>query len=295
MAYQTVPFDGFGAGLNLRDKADAVNSAEAIDCLNVEFTERGVVKQRPGWAKLTPTALTNPPKTLHPFYTTTGTRQLLAGCGSRLEALSTAGAVVASATALTDSEWDFCRFGSPGSEVAYAGNGKNLLRKWNGATWASVANSPKARYLAVMAVDQGNRMVVAGFDDGANGPSAAQAQTDYVWFSAPGLPETFNAQSFISLTPGDGEKIQHLLVWREFVFVFKESKFFVVYGTTADSAGNPVFNYRTVDTGVGLAAPRAICASPNGVYFMDRDGIYVTTGGDPEKVSDLIDPIWEGS
>lgn len=296
MAYQAVSFGGFGAGLNLRDKADAVSEQEAIDALNVEFTERGAVQQRSGYAKLTSSALTNAAASLEGYYKTDGTKQLLAGCGTRLEAVNTSGAVVASASALSSGTWDFCRFGSPGSEVAYAGNGKNLLRKWDGSSWSSVANSPKARYLAVMAVDKGNRMVAAGFDDSSSaGPSASQAYTSYVWFSGAGTPETFGANDFQNLTPGDGEKIQNVVAFRDVVIVFKETKFFVFYGTSTDSSGNPVFNYTTIDTGVGLASPRAVAVAPNAVYFMSRDGVYRTTGGDPEQVSDMIDPIWTGA
>src|SRR5690606_20907564 len=48
MGYAPQPFTSFGNGLNLRDKADAVDPADAIDARNVEFTERGSIKQRGG-------------------------------------------------------------------------------------------------------------------------------------------------------------------------------------------------------------------------------------------------------
>lgn len=296
MTYQPQSVGSFGGGLNLRDKADAVSDAEAIDAMNVIFTERGAVQQRYGYTHFTSSALTNTVASLEPYYKTDGTRQLLAGCGTRLEALNTSGAVVASATGLTDGTWDFCRFGSPGAEVAYAGNGKNLLRKWDGAAWTSVANSPKARYLAVMAVDQGNRMVAGGFDDSAtSGPTASQAYTSRVWFSNAGAPETWGANDYDDFTPGDGENVQAVVAWREFVFIFKETKFFVVNGTDTDSTGSPIFRYYTVDTGVGLASPRAVTLAPTGIYFMGRDGVYFTSGSDPQKVSGMIEPIWTGA
>jgi len=295
MAYTSFAFQGFGKGLNLADKPDAVDPGECIDALNVLFTDRGAITQRDGYDNFTSAALTNRPASLEPYYKTDGTRQLLAGCGTRLEALNISGGVVASASALTDGTWDFARFGSPGSEVAYAGNGKNLLRKWDGAAWTSVANSPKARYLSVLAVDQGNRLVAAGFDDSATaGPTASQAYTSRVWFSNAGAPETWGANNYVDLTPGDGENIQGVVVWGEFCFVFKETKFFRFYGTSTDSLGNPVFAYETIDTGIGLASPRAVALGRDGVYFMDRAGLYRTTGGTPERLSDLIEPLWLG-
>ena len=59
MAYQAIPFGNFSGGLNLKDKADVVQDSQAIDLLNVEFTERGAVKQRDGFLQFTGTALTN--------------------------------------------------------------------------------------------------------------------------------------------------------------------------------------------------------------------------------------------
>jgi len=85
------------------------------------------------------------------------------------------------------------------------------------------------------------------------------------------------------------------IAWRELVFVFKESKFFVFYGNSVDGAGEPIFNYRPVEGGAGLAARFGIAATPNGVYFVGRDGLYVTTGSSAQKVSDLVEPLWTGS
>lgn len=291
MPYESQLLVDFGAGMNLTSKADAVGPGEAIDALNVIFTDRGAVQQRDGTVALG-SALTNAVGSLHPFYTTGGTKQLLAGCGTRLEALSTTGTVVASATGLTSGVWDFARFGAPNSEVAYAGNGQNLLRKWDGSAWSSIANSPKAGSLAVSA--ESNRLVCSRFLTTTGGPSAGTSSPSHVFFSDAGLPESYTANNYVQLTPGDGEQIQAVIAWREFIFAFKESKFFVFYGESTDSSGNPIFDYRIVDTGVGLCAPRAVVATESGVYFADRRGVFVTTGEAPAKVSGAIDPIFLG-
>ncbi len=296
MTYAPQPFDTFGLGLNLRDKTDAVRPGEAIDALNVLFTETGAVRQRDGSAKFTASALTNRVDSLEPFYTSSGTKQLLCGCGSRLEALNTSGSVVASATGLTASKiWDFARFGAPGSEVAYAGNGNDTLRKWDGSAWSAPAGAPKAGALAVMAVDQGNRLVASRFETTDGGPGGGTSNPSRVYFSEPGAPETWTSSNFVDLTPGDGEAIKAVVAWREFVIVFKETKFFAFYGTTTSAAGTPLFNYRTIDAGKGLVSPRAVAVAPEGVYFLDRTGVYRTGGGEPELVSSAIAPIFDGS
>src|SRR4051795_11250109 len=108
--YQSYAFADFSGGLNLRDKADVVTDKEAIDLLNVTFTERGAIRQRDGYADLTTADLTNRVDSLGVFYSASGNKHLIAGCGTRLEAISTAGAVLASKTALAGGPYSFARF-----------------------------------------------------------------------------------------------------------------------------------------------------------------------------------------
>lgn len=304
--YQSYPFQGFGRGLNLRDKPDAVDPAECIDALNVLFTDRGAITQRPGYDNLTSSALTNRVASLEAFYTSGGTKQLLAGCGTRLEAVSTAGAVVDSETGLTDAVWDFTRFGKPNAEVAYAGNGTDTLRKWNGTEWTAPTATvngeagkamPKAGSLCVWPA-AGNRLVATRFSTTTGGPNGATSSPDHVWFSDPGDPEAWHTtepeENQVQLMPGNGEPIQACIAWKEFVFVFKETSFFVFH-TAATVNDSPEFIFRPVEAGVGLASPRAICAHPTGVYFMARNGVYRTTGQEPELISSLVEPIWTGA
>jgi hypothetical protein len=299
--YQPFPFQGFGKGLNLADKPDTVDPAECIDAMDVLFSDRGAITQRAGYDNLTGSALTNRVASLEAFYTSAGTKQLLAGCGTRLEALNTSGAIVKSATGLTNAVWDFARFGQPNSEVAYAGNGTDTLRKWNGTEWtvptATVGGEaskamPKA---GAICVDPGtNRLVCSCFSTTTGGPNGLTSSPSHVYESEPGNPEGYEPSAFYQLTPGDGEKIQAVIAWREFVFIFKETRFFVRYGVSEGADGAPVFNWRAVEAGVGLASPRAVCVHPTGVYFMSRSGVYRTTGQEPELISSLIEPIWSG-
>lgn len=300
-SYQSLPFEGFGGGLNLLDKADAVKPAEVVDALNVLFTQRGAIQPRPGYNNLNAAELTNRVESLSPFYTAAGTKQLLAGCGTRLEALNTGGTIVASATGLTKAVWDFCRFGKPNEEVAYAGNGTDSLRKWNGTEWtnptvtvdgAGAKTGIKAASLCTLPAY--NRLVCGGFSSKTGGPGGAESSPSHVYFSEEGNPESFESTAYIQFTPGDGEKVQAVVTWREFVFVFKESKFFVITDQARDSENKPEFVFQTIETGVGLASPRAVCIHQSGVYFMGREGIYRTTGSEPEQISDLVEPIWSG-
>lgn len=328
--YRAAETRDFGGGLNLRDTAGAVSDKEAIDLLNVQFTERGAIRQRDGYADFTPAELTNRVDSLSPYYTVGGVKHLIAGCGTRLEALSALGAPVAARTGLSGGPWSFARFGDPVHEYLYAGNGIDTVQRWDGATWASgdvlatvdgVAGRamPRAGSIVVGAQQAGNtagtnasnRMVATAF--GAlttGGPGGAQSTPSRVYFSNPGRPELWETdgspgtggavppysdargRNYVDLTPGDGEQIMAAIAWRELVFIFKETKFFVIWGEGQGSDATPTFQVREVVNGVGLANRHAVAAGRDGVYFANRRGVYRTSGGDPTLISDIITPFW---
>jgi hypothetical protein len=283
---QVVQWPGF-QGLNLRDQPNQIDPTQALDLLNVTFTERGGVKSRDGYAKFTSGALTNRPDSLGAFYTVAGTTQLVAGNGNRLDALSSAGASVANVAA-TASPHYFARFGGPTAELLFISNGTDTLRQWNGTAFSTptfTGTAPTGRFVAVTPWD--NRLVNARRSGATLGDNPSTVR-----FSDAGVPTTFGAANFVDLTPGDGEQIMAVIAWSRYLFVFKESKFFVFNSTSTGQGGTPVFNYFTIDTGVGLAAPRAVCAARDGVYFLSRTGVYRTTSTNVELVSPLLDPFF---
>lgn len=296
MGYQRVPYQGFGNGLNLTAQPDVIKQAEAIDLLNVTFTDVGAVKQRPGYDLLTDAPGAMRYDSLNPFYKLDGTKQLLAGASSgvtgRVDVLNALGALQYSLTGLSAGPFAFARFGSPGLETVYFGNGTDTIRRFDGAAFTAPANMPKGNFLAITGWD--NRLVTAGFKTTTGGPAGVTSSPSHVWFSNPGAPETWGANSYDQLRPGDGEKIMGVVAWREFVFVFKETAFWRFHATTSDSVGNPVFHKLAVQAGIGAVSPRAIVAARDGVYFMGRNGIYRTQGNEPTLISNLIDPMFIG-
>jgi hypothetical protein len=284
--YPVVPFRSFGGGLNLRDRTDSLDESQALDVLNVLFTERGSVKQREGYAKFTSSEGTNRYDSLSAYYRTGSANQIVAGAGNRLEGINVSGGIVASSTAPTASPHYFARHGTPTAERLYIANGTDTVRYWDGSAFTTPAytgTTPTGRFLAVQSPD--NRLVCA----------RTATNTSRVLFSDSGDPSIFGANNYVDITPGDGEPIMGLIAWREYLFAFKETKFAVFYGNSTDSTGAPVFNYRLVNTGIGLAASRALCAGRDGVYFLGREGVYSTTGDAPTLLSDLVDPLFHGN
>ena len=289
-AYKVFPYKGFGGGLNLRDGPEVVEEDQAIDALNVLFTTRGSVTQRSGYAKFTSVEGTNRYDSLAAFYKSDGTKQLIAGAGNRLEAITAAGAVTASTNAPTANPHYFQRFGGPTAEHIYIANGTDALRRWTGAAFETptyTGVTPSGKFLGLSVDD--NRLVNARFtgSTAGNNPSTVR-------FSMEGDPLTWTATHYEDLTPGDGEEIMGLATWRDLVVVFKQTKFFVFFGQSVDDDGEPEFNKRAVQAGVGLASPNALAVAEQGIYFLDRSGIYFTDGRQPSRVSDIVEPIFHG-
>jgi hypothetical protein len=97
----------------------------------------------------------------------------------------------------------------------------------------------------------------------------------------------------VQLNPGDGEQIIGMCTYGRNVFVFKETYVFVFYGISSDEEGKPIFNFSTVDLGTRIPGFFATDSQPitvgrDGVYFLAQDGIWVTTGGAPVRVTDAL-------
>jgi hypothetical protein len=282
-----VDYPGFGRGINLRDQPDELNPAQLLDGLNVTFTERDAVKTRDGYSKFTSSALTNQPDSMAAHYETDGTKQLVVGNGNRIDALNTSGASIASAVATASPQF-FTRFGGPTQELTFCANGADQLTQWNGTAFSTPAwtgTAPTGRFVAVTPWD--NRLVNARRSGAVAGDNPSTVR-----FSDPGAPLTWGSNNYVDLTPGDGEQIMGIVTWRNFLLVFKETKFFRFYGTATLASGTPEFRYEGVEGGIGLASSRAIVAARDGVYFLGRDGIYRTTGDTPQLVSGSLDPFF---
>lgn len=163
---------------------------------------------------------------------------------------------------------------------------------------------PLARHLVAWP-DASNVLVFANTSGTTGGPNGESSSNSHVWFSYPGEPEKFEKSAFIRLGVGDGEEITGICVYGAQLYVFKESKFWVVSPPTQNTNGQPVFSFREVTLGSGSrirqvlteklkeTSDRICWASQDGVFFSTTDGIYVTTGGAPQKISNPLKPLEE--
>lgn len=273
-------------GLDLREDPGPGSRRGAIDLLNVTI-DPGVVRVRDG-STLFYTGASSPIKYLATFAASTGQQLIAANFAGACWAVNSAGTLVAASTISNPLSVSGVALGTPTNNFFYMVGTGAVVKRWDGATWTSPAGMP-ANSTVVSISPADNRLAVA--DSGSK-----------LWFSDPGAPETFGASNFVQLTPGDGESIVAMCVFNNQLFVFKETKFFVFYGNSTDSTGSPVFNYRTVNTGIGMRtnaassalAAHCFCVGPKAIYFHGSYGIYATSGGTPALISQAIQPFFTG-
>jgi hypothetical protein len=270
------------AGLDLR--SDAQEIAGAIDCLNVDFDREGRVRTRDGY-----TQFSAGNANLVVAMANQGTMGNLVTLGTnRGGAFNSSGVLIANSNAVAAISGRIVNFGTTTASYVYGPTGDALgrLLRWDGAAWAYPNVGYSYNLVGVTPWD--NRLVLLSEFSPATNPHRVR-------FSDPGAPETYTANSYVDLTPGDNETINAVCEWRDKLFVFKQTKYFVFYGTSTDSTGQPIFNYRTVQTGIGVSSSGfsgGAVAMDEAVYFINNRGMYRTTGGPPQKVSAAVDPLF---
>lgn len=267
-------------GLDLANDPGEVGATAAIDLWNVDFDQLGRVKTRQGYELLTRSPGVNPYDGLHVFHLAGQADTVLGGAGRRVEAIK--GGTVTQSVTTNASPHFFTAYGTATENRVYIANGVDTVRYYTDDAFTTpsyTGTTPTGKFVAVQQPD--NRLVVA----------RTAANRSRVLFSDAGDPHTFQADNYVDLSPGDGEEIRAVVSWREYVFVFKESKFYFFYGNDTDQTGSPVFNNRGV-YGAGVRDAGCAVAARDGVYFLDRRGLYKTTGGNPDLVSRRVDPLF---
>lgn len=268
-----VEFSSFG-GLDLRQ--DPQETKGCIDALNVDLSQPGIVRTRYGT-----TALVTGAGNITALHDWRRKGYLVYQTSTNIYVVDVSAFTGGGNTATTNTIQGSVPFGA----YLYTGSTSAGLKKLStaGAYTAVGGTSPATAY-SVTVQTPGQRMVVT--------------EVDKVWFSDPGDPTTFGANNYVTFSTGSGV-IPQVVSWNDLVFAFEADRFFVFYGNSTDTTGQPVFNYRKVSDSIGAGRQNNIgetsaVAADDGVYFYNNDGVYRTTGGPPEKISDPLDPLFRG-
>jgi hypothetical protein len=269
----------FGS-LNVVDDPTEFGAAGAVDLLDVDL-DGGRVRCRDGYAKFTSSAL-----------------------GARIQSIAATpngGYVAAWADTTPVTYYTIDRTGAVVASAALGGSEAPMFLPLSFSEIIATTNRAAGRYVAgseigwaevdisgsvtgagtwnvVFRLPVSNRIAFTG-----NGNRVQFSETDGT---------TFTTTSWVDLDPNDGDFIIGAAVYRDLAIVFKQRRFYVFGRESVDSDGGAVFDYRPVDTRIGLAARFGTAPAPEGVYFISRDGIYLTSGDAPRKVSAALDPLF---
>ena len=308
MTYTSIPVEQFG-GLNLADDPREVAWNGAIDISNVEFDRRGRLRSRDGYSAFGAAGSFDEVHWFRYAAATPASQLVCSTIGGALDVRDNSGAAIAAGSAPVPSNGGhtFVNYGTESGTYCFAANGSDNLRRWDGAAWTTPAytgfTTPNGYYVTSFGAEAaGNRLVNARFYGTAKG-----SNYNSVRFSNAGDPTTWGTNDYVDFSPGDGESINAIVAWRDLLFVFKDTKFFVVYGTSTNASGSPIFNYRPILKKQGVPqdvtklvaaqqrfSGRRAIATPYGVFFINENGVWLTTGSEPAKVSAALDPIFEG-
>jgi len=294
--YQPVALEDFG-GLDLRRDPQDANPVRAVSMKDIDLVQPGRLKVRPGTTKIYSQTTTTGDwfRWMEPFRASglsapqIVVQNVTTGRLYSYNALT--GAAIANylpaGTTTPGYLYSSVMIGTPtGSNVMYLNvQGAGHPVKYDGTTFSVISGIGETRFLAAQYPD--NRMVLANYP--------ASPYNSRVFFSQPNDPETVNGDDYVDLLPGDGEQIIGMANFRNDLFVFKQNSFWRFYGNSTDATGGAIFN--SVQTRHGLGTPyrsygKMVTAGNEGVYFLGADGVYLTTGGAPQKISQALDPLF---
>lgn len=274
MALSPINVSAWG-GLNLSGDPGDVGLARAVSVQNVVTDQAGSIRARDGFDKVDGNAVTSPVwmGTISDGFVTVG--------ATGLRAYNTSYAV-------TDTEvstFATATHAVTANHELFVVDASFNFYSYDGTTIGGPISAGRSKYLAVQPVD--DRIVGAGTLSGSNSAR--------VTFSDPGATAAsiaFSADNWVEIR-GDVGVVRMTVGWENLLFVLFDYGFAVFYGNSTDSSGGSIFNYRMVRTGIGCSYDYAACAAQDGVYFINTDGVYRTTGGPPELVSGALQPFFD--
>ena len=104
-------------------------------------------------------------------------------------------------------------------------------------------------------------------------------------------PESFDAVTgAITVSPNDGQEIRDVFVLNGNMYIAKEHSLYVV----TDNGQEPAFwSPEIISNTVGTMSVHGAAVGDNFALLASQDGLYLLTGGVPQKISQEIQPTWD--
>lgn len=261
----------FNGGLNQSGDDGVISVNESKDAQNVNI-DNGDLRTIKGYSKYIATAVGSPTAItrLMKFYktnTSTGavTSYLLAATSGAVYKWNTGtSAWDTLASGLTSGNWDYINYQISATDVVIMGNGVDVMKKWDGATFESLGGTPPvAKSLSI----HSERLWATGVN----------AYPNTVYYSDDLNPENWtsgeDAAGEIYLPTWDGGKCIGVSTIFSDLVIFKTNNIYRVLGTYPS-----VYEVKEVYSSVGAIAERSIVSSNDKAFFMSKDGLYYYNG-----------------
>lgn len=270
-----------GLGLNSIISDEMIDDHEASSLSNVQIVESGCPAKRDGISAVG-TGLSNNPKGLASYYTTSGGRYLLTIDGTALKYLNTGAWTTISGASFTTAL----------NTVFVQARGDLYI--WNGTDAGAKLDSsltltrPTTTVSAAFGIFYGGKQIVSGVSTQPNRIyiSNSSDASDFTVATGGTAPQPDNSTdapgaSTFAGTPGyteanivdiaknDGDKITGLGKYQNQLIIFKERS---IWSMTFDSSGVPTV--QQVSSSIGCVSHRSIDNMENDLIFLSRNGYY---------------------
>lgn len=271
--YQAVQFPGFPGGLNKDADSSRLEPGELQQAFNVYIGPRGEIGIRAGSTRLDGVSVPEPVLFLYPWRSDAGTDFLIAigesGAayyGSTVTFVDS-GKVIPPGSTLSDFGVGFA---GAKSKLYVTSKNADVVKSFDGTTWADVAGIPQAKHLWY----RHGRMFAINDD----------ARTSGIYFSELLQPEIFAVDDYLEINPEDGYQINCATVFGDDLILFKDNAIWKLTGRTPTS-----FAIYEVDSHRGSVSPRAVTQLRGRLFFFDRDtGVWAFDGAGFELVGQAI-------
>lgn len=263
----TFKIKNFMGGLNQATDDTALAVNQSRNAQNVDVSD-GTLKTINGYSKYVATAAPAGITRLMKFYktnTTTGatTSYLLAATATDVY-YWTGSEWTALGTGYTSGDWDFLNYQIASTDVIIMGNGADVMKKWDGTTFASLGGTPPvAKSIAI----HSERLWATG----------VKANPNTVYYSDDLNPENWtlgvDAAGVIYLPTWDGGVCIGVSTIFSDLVIFKTNNIYRVLGTYP-----AVYEVKQVYSSTGAIAEKTIVSGGDKAFFLSKDGLYCYNG-----------------
>jgi IPT/TIG domain len=179
------------------------------------------------------------------------------------------------------------------------GDGAALLDTLGDAELTAAGTLPTDHYQAVPTIDANGNTVLAQPLPALWGPLEGMLfgcgdphRPGHLYFSTPDEPDHWSASGNVEVCPPSEELLNGGITAHQ-GFVFSRSRLHFIYPNLSGQTGVTALPSQCTR---GLLGRWSFCVGPGGmIFFVAEDGVFVTTGGPEEWLSEAINPLFYGT